>query len=169
MPSVKPLLTSEQIRDRVTDLADLVSRDYAGKELLAIGILKGAFIFFADLVRLIRVPVTVDFITASSYLKDSSSGKLQIYCDIREKVTDKHVLLIDDIIDTGISLDAIRNRLLSQNPASLRICVLVDKKERRLVEVPVDYIGFEVPDVFIVGYGIDFDNHYRNLPYIAFL
>ena len=169
MIEVKPLLTPEQIRDKVLELADRISLDYAGKEILAVGILKGSFIFLADLVRAIKAPVMIDFIGAASYVKDSSSGEVQIYCDVREVVTDRHVLLIDDIIDTGISLNVIRNHLLSQNPASLRICALLDKKEARQLDVPVDYIGFEVPNVFIVGYGIDFDGRFRNLPNIGFI
>ena len=109
MIAVKPFLTPEQIKDKVLELADRISRDYAGKVIIAVGILKGSFIFLADIVRAIGLPVTIDFIGAASYLKDSSSGNDRIYCDVREAVTDKHVLLIDDIIDTGISLNIIRN------------------------------------------------------------
>jgi hypoxanthine phosphoribosyltransferase len=163
----KPFLTTEQIHEKVTELADRISRDYVGKEILAVGILKGSFMFFADIVRALKIPVTVDFIVASSYLKSTSTGEVKIHYDVKEDIAGKHVLLIDDIIDTGISLNYIRERILSKGPASLQICILLDKKERRSVDVPIDYTGFEIPNQFVVGYGLDYDNKYRNLPYIA--
>lgn len=163
----KPLLTIEQIHERVEKMAERISNDYYGKEIIAVGILKGSFMFFADLVRALKIPVTVDFIVASSYLKSTSTGEVKIHYDIREDILNKHVLLIDDIIDTGISLNYIRERILSKGPASLKTCILLDKRERRIVDVPVDYLGFEVPNEFLVGYGLDYDNRYRNLPYIA--
>lgn len=163
----KPFLTTEQIHEKVTELADRISRDYIGKEIFAVGILKGSFIFFADIVRALKIPVTLDFIVASSYLKSTSTGEVKIHYDIKEDIAGKHVLLIDDIIDTGVSLNYIRERILSKGPASLKICILLDKKERRSVDVPVDYTGFEIPNQFVVGYGLDYDNKYRNLPYIA--
>lgn len=163
----KPFLTTEQISEKVIELADKISRDYGRKEILAIGVLKGSFMFFADLIRALKIPVTVDFIVASSYLKSTSTGEVKIHYDVREDITGKHVLLIDDIIDTGISLNYIRERIISKGPESLKICVLLDKRERRVVDVPVDYIGFEIPNQFVVGYGLDYDNKYRNLPYIA--
>lgn len=163
----KPLFTTEQINDKVTELAERISRDYAGKEVLAVGVLKGSFMFFADLIRALRIPVSVDFIISSSYVKTDSSGKTSIYYDVRENIRGRDVLLIDDIIDTGISLNIIRESLLSKGPASLRICVLLDKEERRVTRVPVDYIGFRIPNQFVVGYGLDYENKYRNLPYIA--
>lgn len=163
----KPFLTTERISERVIELADKISNDYTGKEILAIGILKGSFMFFADLIRALKIPVTLDFIVASSYLKSTSTGEVKIHYDVREDITGKHVLLIDDIIDTGISLNHIRERILARGPESLKICVLLDKKERRLVNVPIDYVGFEIPNQFVVGYGLDYDNKYRNLPYIA--
>lgn len=163
----KPFLTTEHIHERVVELADKISQDYMGKEILAVGILKGSFMFFSDLIRALKTPVTVDFIVASSYLKSTSTGEVKIHYDVKEDISGKHVLLIDDIIDTGISLNHIRERILSKGPASLKICILLDKKERRVVDVPVDYIGFEIPNQFVVGYGLDYDNKYRNLPYIA--
>ncbi len=163
----RPLFTSEQIQERVRALADDISRDYAGKEILAIGILKGAFMFFSDLVRQIRVPLTVDFIIASSYVKTQTSGEVKIYYDVREPIEGRHILLIEDIIDTGITLNYIRERLLQRSPESLKICAFLDKRERRIVDVPVDYKGFVIPNEYVVGYGLDYDNKYRNLPYIA--
>ncbi|MFA5352773.1 MAG: hypoxanthine phosphoribosyltransferase [Thermodesulfovibrionales bacterium] len=163
----RPLLTTEQIQEKITALADRISQDYQGKEIIALGILKGSFIFFADLVRALKIPVTIDFVLASSYIKTSSTGEVKIHYEPRHDLAGKHVLLIDDIIDTGISLNFIRERLLSQSPESLKICIFLDKKERRVVDVPVDYLGFEIPNKFVVGYGLDYDDKYRNLPYVA--
>lgn len=163
----KPLLTTRQIQTKVKELAQKISKDYAGKDLLAVGILKGAFMFFSDVVRAIEVPITLDFIIASSYLKSDTSGQVKVYYDIREDVSDKHVLLIDDIVDTGITLNHIRERVLTKCPKSLKICAFLDKRERREVDIPIDYVGFEIPNEFVVGYGLDYDNKFRNLPYIS--
>jgi len=163
----KPLLTTRQIQIKVSELASRISRDYSGKDLLVVGILKGAFMFFADLVRSIEVPLTIDFIIASSYIKTETSGEVKIYHDVREDVSDKHVLLVEDIVDTGITLNQIRERILARCPKSLKICAFLDKKEKRIVEIPLDYVGFEIPDQFVVGYGLDYDNKFRNLPYIS--
>ena len=167
MVTGKPLYTVNQIQDRVKEIADQVSRDFKGKELVVISILKGAFMFTSDLVRHIKVPLTMDFIIASSYLKTDSTGDITIHSDIRENIMDKDVLLVEDIIDSGVTLNYIRERLLQRRPSSLRICGLLDKRARREVDVPIDYVGFEIPDVFVVGYGLDYDNKYRNLPYLA--
>ncbi|MBI5632420.1 MAG: hypoxanthine phosphoribosyltransferase [Nitrospirae bacterium] len=163
----KPFLTVEQIQSKNRELAARISADYRGTNLLAVGILKGAFIFFSDLVRLIQIPLTIDFIVASSYLKSETSGEIKLHYDIREEVADKDVLLIEDIIDTGISMNYIRERILNREPRSLKICTFLDKKERREVDVPLDYVGFEIPNEFVVGYGLDYDNQYRNLPYVS--
>ncbi len=163
------LFNAETIHSKVTELADKISSDYSGKDVLAIGVLKGAFIFFADITRALQIPVTIDFIAASSYLDTTSTGEVIVHCDTRENIAGKDVLLIDDIIDTGISLNYLREHLLAKGPASLKTCVLLDKKERRIVNVPVDYLGFEIPDEFVVGYGLDCNNQYRNLPYLAIL
>ena len=163
----KPLLTTRQIQSKVKDLAQRISQDYAGKDLLAVGVLKGAFMFFSDIVRAVETPLTLDFIIASSYLKTNTTGQVKIYYDIREDVSDKHVLLIDDIIDTGITLNQIRERIMTKCPKSLKICAFLDKKERREVDIPIDYVGFEIPNEFVVGYGLDYDNKFRNLPYIS--
>ncbi len=163
----KPLLTVEQIQKKVKELAGQISVDYEGKNLLAVGILKGAFIFFSDLVRMIRTPLAVDFVIASSYVKSDTCGEVKVHYDIREDVTDKDVLLVEDIVDTGITLNSIRERLLMNGARSVRVCTFLDKRERRQVEVPLDYVGFEIPNEFVVGYGLDYDNKYRNLPYIS--
>lgn len=163
----KPLFTVEQIQHKVRELADRISLDYEGKNLLAVGILRGSFMFYSDLVRAIKVPLKVDFIIASSYIKSDTTGEVKIHYDIREEITGKDILLIEDIVDSGITVNHIRERILSNRPESLRICAFLDKKERRVVDVPLDYVGFEIPNEFVVGYGLDYDNMYRNLPYIA--
>lgn len=163
----KPLLTTRQIQVKVKELAQNISKDYVGKEILAVGILKGSFMFFSDIVREIEVPLTLDFIVASSYVKSETSGEVKIHYDIREDISDKHVLLIDDIVDTGITLNQIRERILTRFPLSLKICTFLDKKERREVDIPLDYVGYVIPNQFVVGYGLDYDNKYRNLPYIS--
>jgi hypoxanthine phosphoribosyltransferase len=165
----KKLFTTRQIHSKVKELAQSISSDYEGKEIFSVGTLKGAVIFFADLVRSITVPLTFDFIIASNYKKTETTGCVNIYSDLREDIAGKHVLLIEDVVDTGLTLKFLRERLLERNPESLRICVFLDKKERRIVDVPIDYIGFEIPDEFVVGYGLDCENKFRNLPYIAFL
>jgi len=163
----KPLFNSQEIQAKVKELADRITKDYSGKELLAVGILKGAYMFFSDLVRAIEVPLTLDFIIASSYIKTETSGEVKMYYDIRENIPDKHVLLIDDIVDTGITLNYIRERVLARCPQSVKICAFLDKKEKREVDIPLDYVGFEIPNEFVVGYGLDYDNKFRNLPYIS--
>jgi len=163
----KPFFTAEQIHSRVKELAEKISADYEGKNLLAVGILKGAFMFFSDLVRMIKVPLTIDFITASSYLKTTSTEKVNIHCDVREDLRGKDVLLIEDIADSGLTLNYVRERILAASPNSVRICVFLNKCGRRVVDVPLDYTGFEIPNEYVVGYGLDYDNKFRNLPYIS--
>jgi hypoxanthine phosphoribosyltransferase len=163
----KPLFNSQEIQAKVKELARRITKDYSGKELLAVGILKGAYMFFSDLVRAIEVPLTLDFIIASSYIKTETSGEVKMYYDIRENISDKHVLLIDDIVDTGITLNYIRERVLARCPQSVKVCAFLDKKEKREVDIPLDYVGFEIPNEFVVGYGLDYDNKFRNLPYIS--
>jgi hypoxanthine phosphoribosyltransferase len=163
----KPLLTVEQIQIKVKELAAKISEDYEGKEILAVGILRGAFMFFSDIVRHIQVPMNIDFLIASSYIKTQTSGEIKIHADLREDIKAKHVLLIEDIVDSGLTLKYIQDMLLARNPASLRTCTFLDKKSRRKTELKLDYIGFEIPDYYIVGYGLDYDNKFRNLPYIS--
>ena len=164
----KPLYTVNQIQDKVKELGEMISRDCEGSDnLLVVPILRGAFMFASDLVRAIRVPLTMDFITASSYVKTDTTGEVRLHCDIRENIKDRDVLLVEDIADTGITLNYIRERFLERGARSLKICALLDKKERRVVDVPLDYIGFVIPNVFVVGYGLDYENRFRNLPYIA--
>ena len=163
----KPFLTVEQIQSRVKELAKRISTDYEGTEILAVGILKGAFMFFADIVKLIQVPMNIDFLVASSYIKTETTGEVKIHADIREDIKGKHVLLFEDIVDTGLTLKYLKDTLLSRNPASVKICTFLDKPAHRQVDLEPEYVGFEIPDAYVVGYGLDYDNKYRNVPYIA--
>ncbi len=161
------MITAEEIQGRIRELAQQLTRDYQGKQPLFVGVLKGSFIFLADLVRQIPFDVAVDFLAVSSYGRSTeSSGEVKILKDLSEPIEGRHVLLVEDIVDTGITLDYLYRLLMERKPASLEICVLLDKKERRVVEVPVKYVGFSVPDRFLVGYGLDYAERYRNLPYV---
>lgn len=162
------LITKENIKKRVRKLGEKISADYSGREILAIGILKGAWIFMADLVREIKIPVMCDFIGVSSYGNATvSSERVKLISDIRIPVNGKDVLLIDDIIDTGFSIKFVKDYIESKNPAGIKVCVLLDKPSRRKEDIHVDYTGFTIPDRFVVGYGLDYAEKYRNLPYIA--
>jgi len=163
----KPFLTAEQVQNKVKELADRISRDYEGKEIVTVGILKGAFMFYSDLVKHIRVPLHVDFIHASSYIKTESTGEIEIHSDLREKIKGKDVLLIEDIADSGLTLQHIQGMMLERKPASLKICVFLDKKSKRQTDIDLDYVGYEIPDHYLVGYGLDYENKFRNLPYIS--
>lgn len=167
---VGELLSTEVIQAKVAELGAQISRDYAGEEVVVVGILKGAFVFCADLLRQITVPTQVDFMAVSSYGQSTeSSGVIKILKDLDTAVEGRHVLLVEDIVDSGLTLRYLREYVAHQNPASVKICVLLDKPSRRKTEVPVDYRGFEIPDEFIVGYGIDYAERYRNLPYIGLI
>ena len=162
------LITEENIKKRVSELGKKISIDYKGKEIVAIGILKGAWVFMADLVREIKIPVMCDFIGVSSYGDAAvSSERVKLISDIRIPVNGKDVLLIDDIIDTGFSIKFVKDYIESKNPAGIKMCVLLDKPSRRKEDIHVDYTGFTIPDRFVVGYGLDYAEKYRNLPYIA--
>ncbi len=165
------LLDEEVIAARVRELAAQISADYAGAEdLVLIGVLKGAFIFLADLARRLTVPHRVDFIALSSYNRDAvSTGAVRLIMDTRASITGRHVLIIEDIVDTGYTLDYLLRTLRARQLASLRACVLLSKPERRRVEVLIDYLGFEIPDVWVVGYGLDYADRFRTLPYIGML
>jgi hypoxanthine phosphoribosyltransferase len=165
------LLDEEIIAARVRELAAQVSADYFGVDgLILVGVLKGAFIFMADLARCLTVPHSVDFIALSSYNKGArSTGAVRLIMDTRANLTDRHVLIIEDILDTGYTLDYLLRTFQARNPASLRTCILISKPERRKIEVTVDYLGFEIPDVWVVGYGLDYADRFRTLPYIGAL
>jgi hypoxanthine phosphoribosyltransferase len=164
------LLTAEQIRARVQDLAAEISRDYRGLHPLLVTLLKGGIYFLADLSRALTVPAAIDFLAITSYAPDSPTGVARLLKDLDEEITDRHVLLVEDIIDTGLTAAYLLRVLRTRNPASLALCTLLDKTARRIVPaLPIRYRGFEIPDVFVVGYGLDFRQQYRHLPYIAVL
>ncbi len=160
------LINADEIQKRVQELADQISNDYRGQRLYMVGILKGAFIFMADLTRALSIPHIVDFMALSSYGKSTESGAVRILMDLREPIENQHVLIIEDIVDTGHTLKYLHQVLQGRSPASLRTCALV-RKERNLVDTPLDYLGFEIPDVWVVGYGLDFADRFRTLPYVA--
>ena len=162
------LFSASEIERRVNELGAEIARDYAGKEPLLVGVLKGVTCFMADLMRHLPLPVSVDFMTISSYEGDRS-GAVRIVQDLTENIQRRDVLIVEDIVDTGMTLNHLMRQLRSREPASLRVVALLDKRARRLVDVPLDYVGFEVPDEFVVGYGLDFQQKYRNLPFIASL
>jgi hypoxanthine phosphoribosyltransferase len=161
------LYSHAKIQRRVRTLARHISRDYAGQQLVLIGILKGVVCFMADLMQNLSIPVTMDFMAVSYYGGDGQVVK--ITRDLDSSITGQHVLMVEDIVDTGMTLNYILNHLSAHNPASLRVCTLLDKRARRLVNVPLDYTGFDVPDEFVVGYGLDYKGQYRNLPFIGIL
>ncbi len=162
------LISASKIQRRVGELGAQISRDYSGQAPMAVGVLKGVFFFMADLLRHISLPISVDFMAISSY-EGNSGGAVKILKDLDLSIAEQHVLLVEDIVDTGMTLNRILERLRSHRPASLKVCALLDKRARRLVDVPLDYIGFEVPDEFVVGYGLDYHQRYRNLPFIGVL
>ncbi|MEO0067511.1 MAG: hypoxanthine phosphoribosyltransferase [candidate division WOR-3 bacterium] len=167
---VRPLISAERIRRRVRELAKEISRDYAGKEVLLVGLLKGSWVFLADLVRCLEVPVQVDFISAASYgSRKESKGLVRVDLDLRARVKGRDVLVVEDIVDTGFTLKSVLQRLKRRRPKSVRVCALLDKPSRRKVEVEPDYVGFKVPDRFIVGYGTDFAERFRQLPYVGYI
>ncbi len=171
-PDVKEIMFSEsEIKNKVKELGERISNDYKEcKSITVVGILKGAMIFMSDLVRSISVPVFFDFIAVSSYGSSTeSSGAVRILKDLDKNVESKHMLIVEDIVDTGLTLNYLTNNLRNRNVASLKVCTLLDKPSRRKVDVRIDYNGFEIPDEFVVGYGLDFNERYRNLPYIAVL
>ena len=164
------LFTEAQLKARVQELARQIERDYAGKEIMLISVLRGSFIFMADLCRAIDLPCTLDFMAVSSYGKGtSSSGQVQITKDLSEDISGRHIIVVEDILDSGNTLHYLLRLLDHRHPASIRLCTLLDKPERRVKPVEVHYTGFTIPDAFVVGYGLDYAEKYRNLPYIGIL
>ena len=165
------LLTEEQIQSKVRELGERIRGDYAGRgDLLLVGVLKGCAMFLVDLARAIDMPLALDFIAISSYGQSTeSSGVVRMLKDLDTDIADRHVLIVEDIIDSGLTLAYLRSQLLRRNPASLQICALLNKPERRSADVQVHYLGFDIPNEFVVGYGLDYRERYRNLPYIGVL
>ncbi len=166
----KVLVTEDEIRAKVKELAETITADYTGKKLLLVGILKGSVVFMSDLMRRINLGVSVDFMRVSSYGNGAlSDGNINIELDLKSPVAGYDVLIIEDILDSGHTLSQIKNLLLSRNPNSLKICTFLDKPERRSADITADYVGITIPNEFVVGYGLDFSEQYRNLPYIGVL
>ena len=164
------LLTQEQLKQRVAELGAAIDRDCAGKEPLLVSVLRGSFIFMADLVRSITLPCTVDFMAVSSYgAGTSSSGQVKIVKDLSDSIEGRDLVVVEDILDSGNTLYYLMQILQARHPASIRLCTLLDKPSRRVKPVQVDYTGFSIPDEFVVGYGLDYAERYRNLPYIGIL
>ena len=164
------LISEAELRCRIEALGRAIARDYQGRDLVFVAVLKGALIFSADLARAVDLPLTLDYIALSSYGdRHVSSGRVHILKDLSERITNKHVLIVEDIVDTGLSLEYLRNHLISHHPADVKVCALLDKRAHRQVEVPIKYTGFDVPDAFVVGYGLDYQQRYRNLPFIGIL
>ncbi|MBQ3421484.1 MAG: hypoxanthine phosphoribosyltransferase [Romboutsia sp.] len=168
MAKIKQMLSEEQIAKKVVELAKRIEKDFEGEELLVVGILKGASIFVSDLIRKVNLDVNIDFMSVSSYGNGTqSSGIVKILKDLDVNIEGKNVLIVEDIIDSGLTLSNLVETLKTRNPKSLKLCTLLDKPQRRVVDIPVDYVGFVIEDKFIVGYGIDWGEKYRNLPYIG--
>ncbi len=164
------LIPEEMINRRVVEIGAAISRDYRNLDPLFIGVLKGVFFFMADLLRQVTIPVSVDFIAISSYSTEArNKGFVRLVKDLETSITGRHVLFIEDVVDTGLTLNYLLQNLKSRSPASLEVCTIFNKPHHRLVDLPLKYVGFDLPDRFVVGYGLDYRERYRNLPYVALL
>lgn len=165
------LFTEEQLRARIAELGEELTRDYADKDPVIVGVLKGVVVFYADMIRQIKTHCEMDFMVISSYSGTDSTGSVVVKKDVSADIKGRHVLILEDIFDTGTSLDYTYRHLMERQPASLKICTLLDKPERRKagITLKADYVGFTIPNAFVVGYGLDYDEHYRNLPYVGVL
>lgn len=165
---LKKIITQKRLRQKVKELAKNLSKDYKEKNPVLVGILKGSFVFLSDLIRELKIPHEVDFISVASYGSETqASGVVRLLKDLSSNIKDREVIIVEDIVDTGLTLNYIRNNLLTRSPKSLEILTLLDKKERRKVKLPLRYVGFSLPKDFVVGYGLDYNEQYRNLPFIA--
>lgn len=165
------LLSEEQIQNRIRELGEILTAEYADKNPVIVGVLKGVVVFYADMIRQIKVPCQLDFMWLSSYSGANSTGKMLVRQDVTADIQGRHVLILEDIFDTGSSLEFTVNHLKEKHPASIKICTLLDKPERRRegVTLQADYVGFTIPNAFVVGYGLDYNEKYRNLPYVGIL
>lgn len=164
------LLSEEQIRLRIEEMGNSISGDYSGINPLLVGVLKGVLFFMADLLRAITIPIEVDFMAVSSYSPEArDKGVVRLVKDLETPIVDRHVLFIEDVVDTGLTLQYLLKNLRMRNPASLEVCTLFNKTRHRLVDIPLKYVGFDIPDLFVVGYGLDHREKYRNLPFVAIL
>ena len=165
--TIKTLISREEVEKRIKELAKEIEKDYEGKELVVIGLLKGSVVFMSDLIKEINLPLVIDFMSVSSYSGTTSTGVIKVSKDTTIDLKDKDVLIVEDIIDTGLTLSHVKKLFQERDVKSLKICTLLDKPSRRTVEMKGEYVGFEIPDEFVIGYGLDYDQHYRNLPYIG--
>ena len=164
------LFTPDQIQKRVAELGAQISKDYAGKPVLLIGVLKGVIFFMADLLRAINIPVEVDFMSVSSYSSESrEKGIVRLIKDLEVPIMDRHVVFVKDVIDTGLTINYLLRTLRTRNPASLEVCVLFNKDKRRLIDLPLRYVGFDIRDYYVVGYGLDYREKYRNMPFVGLI
>ena len=166
---IKVLITEEEIVARTRELAHQIQQDYNGEEIVIICILKGAAFFATELAKRIDSDTIIDFMKVSSYIGTESTGKIDFTLDISEDITGKNVIIVEDIVDTGRTLAYVKKYLVSKNPKSVKICTMLNKKERRVIELNPEYVCFDIPDKFVIGYGLDYDEKYRNLPYIGYL
>ena len=166
---IKELISEEKIKARIKQIAEVIQKDFKNEEIILICVLKGATFFATELAKNISAPVIIDFIKVSSYKGSQSTGVIQFDLNISEDIKDKNVIIVEDIIDTGRTLTYLKSYLEERNPKNLKICTLLDKKERREFDLESDYVCFEIPDKFVVGYGLDYDEKYRNLPYIGYI
>ncbi|MFO0773367.1 MAG: hypoxanthine phosphoribosyltransferase [Nitrospiraceae bacterium] len=172
MPRIfgRPIVTQDQMRTRIKELGQQLSQDYQGRDLVLVGVLKGAYAFYADLARAIRIPMRVDFMMVRSYEGGTkTTGKVKLVSDLSEDVAGKDVVLVEDIVDSGLTAAYLLKKVAAHKPKSLKLCALLSKPDRRQVHPQVDYVGFEIPDKFVVGYGLDYQQQYRNLPYLVAL
>jgi hypoxanthine phosphoribosyltransferase len=166
----RPIVTQEEMRARIKELGKQITADYAGKDFVLVGVLKGAYAFYADLARAIRIPMRVDFLVVTSYgSRAKTSGKVKIVTELTEDIRGKDVLLVEDIVDSGLTVQYLVKTLAKHKPRSIKVCTLLSKPERRMIDVPLDYVGFQIPNRYVVGYGLDYQQKYRNLPYLAVL
>ncbi|SLM49738.1 hypoxanthine phosphoribosyltransferase [Nitrospira japonica] len=166
----RPIVTQEEMRARIKELGKQITADYAGKDFVLVGVLKGAYAFYADLARAIRIPMRVDFLVVTSYgSRAKTSGKVKIVTELTEDIKGKEVLLVEDIVDSGLTAQYLIKTLAKKKPQSIKVCTLLSKPERRTVDVALEYVGFKIPNRYVVGYGLDYQQKYRNLPYLAVL
>lgn len=163
----KPLFDAETLQKRISEIGKKITQDFKGESVIVVGVLKGSFLFMADLIRAIDLPMTVEFVGVSSYKGTESTGHVRITHDLNATVKDENVILVEDIIDTGLTIEYLTEMLQARKPKSLKICTLLSKPEAHMMKIDIDYVGFEITKEFVIGYGLDLDGRYRNLPYIA--
>ncbi len=166
----RPIVTQEEMRARIRELGKQITADYTGKDFVLVGVLKGAYAFYADLARAIRIPMRVDFLIVTSRgPRAKTSGKVKLITELTEDIKDKDVLLVEDIVDSGLTVQHLVKTLTKKKPRSIKVCTLLNKPDSRTVNVAIDYVGFKIPNKYVVGYGLDYQQKYRNLPYLAVL